>query len=162
MNLFFFTNKNIQVNYVRELDDISMFWSNIANTVYSSILANALLIILKFICLTHNSVRTLRKMRDVQQAKEKSICILRCIKIRILIYYLLSFAFLVIFGFYVLCFCAVFENTQIELIKATFTSWLMSLIYPFIICFFTSLIRRFAFEWESSCLYKVKQIMQFL
>ena len=162
MNLFFFTNKNIQVNYVRSLDDISMFWSNIANTVYSSILANALLIILKFICLTHNSVRTLRKMRDVQQAKEKSVCILRCIKIRIVIYYLLSFAFLVIFGFYVLCFCAVFENTQIELIKATFTSWLMSLIYPFIICFFTSLIRRFAFEWESSCLYKVKQIMQFL
>ena len=90
MNLFFFTNKNIQVNYVRSLDDISMFWSNIANTVYSSILANALLIILKFICLTHNSVRTLRKMRDVQQAKEKSVCILRCIKIRIVIYYLLS------------------------------------------------------------------------
>ena len=162
MNIFFFTNKTIKVNYVRSLDDISMFWSNIANTVYSSILANALLIMLKLISLSHKSVRTLRKMRNVKDAKKKSVCVLRCIKLRVAIYFILSFAFLTIFGFYVLCFCAVYENTQINLVKSTFTSWLMSLLYPFIICFFTSLIRNFAFQWKSSCMYKVKQILQFL
>ena len=162
MNIFFFTNKTIKVNYVKSLDDISLFWSNIANTVYSSILANALLIMLKLICLTHNSVKTLRKIRNVKEAKKKSACVLRCIRFRVSIYFILSFAFLIIFGFYVLCFCAVFENTQINLVKSTLTSWLMSLLYPFIICFFTSLIRNFAFQWKSSCMYKVKQILQFL
>ena len=162
MNIFFFTNKNIKLSYIKNMDDISTFWSNIANTVYSSILANALLIILKLICLTHNSVRQLRKKKDVELAKIESVCVLRCIKVRIIIYYILSFAFLLVFGFYVLSFCAIFENTQIELVKSTFTSWLISLLYPFIICFITSLIRSAAKKCKSSCLNGVKKIMQFL
>ena len=162
MNIFFFTNKNIKLSYIRNMDDISSFWSNIANTVYSSILANALLIILKLICLTHNSVRQLRKNKNVESAQIESVCVLRCIKVRIIIYYILSFAFLLVFGFYVLSFCAIFENTQIELVKSTFTSWLISLLYPFIICFITSIIRSAAKKCKSSCLNGVKKIMQFL
>ena len=160
-NIFFFTNKNIKLSYVKNLDDISMFWENIANTIYASILSNSLLIILKFICLTHNSVRELRK-KDLEYAQNTSGCLLRWIKVRISIYYVLSFAFLIVFGFYVLCFCSVFENTQIELIKSTFTSWLISILYPFILCFFTSVIRSAAIKWKSRCLYAIKLILQFL
>ena len=162
MNIFFFTNKSIKLTYIKNMDDISSFWSNIDNTVYSSILANAILIILKLICLTHNSVRVLRKIKDVNFAQEQSVCVLRCIKVRIVIYYILSFVFLIVFGFYVLSFCAIFENTQIELVKSTFTSWLISLLYPFIICFITSLIRKAAFKCKSKCLHNIKRIMQFL
>ena len=111
----------MKVNYIKSMDDISTFWSNIDNTVYSSILANTLLIILKLLCLTHNSVRKLRKIINVNEAQAKSVSVLRCTKARIIIYYILSLFFLIIFGFYVLCFCAVFENTQIELVKSTFT-----------------------------------------
>ena len=162
MNIFFFTNKSMKVNYIKSLDDISTFWSNIDNTVYSSILANTLLIILKLLCLTHNSVRKLRKINDVSMAQEKSVSVLRCTKARIIIYYILSLFFLIIFGYYVLCFCAVFENTQIELVKSTFTSWLMSLFYPFIICFITSIIRAASRKCESKCLHFLKRIMEYL
>ena len=160
MNIFFYTSKSIKLNYMNALDDISTFWNNIDNSIYSSLLSTSFLIILKFICLTHGSVRALRTMRDVDKAQNKSICILRCIKIRITIYFILSFIFLIIFGFYVLCFCSVYENTQIELIKLTFTSWLISLIYPFIICFFTSIIRAIALKKQSGCFYKIKKILQ--
>ena len=142
------------------MDDISTFWDNIANSVYSSILSSTFLIILKLICLTHNSVRSLRKIKDVKYAKEKSKCVFRCIKLRIFIYYILSFAFILVFGFYVLSFCAIFENTQIVLIKSTFTSWVISLIYPFIIFLIASLIRSWSFSCKSKCLYVVKQILQ--
>ena len=162
MNIFFFTSKSIKLTYIRSMDDVSSFWSNIANSVYSSILANAILIILKFISLTHNSVRALRKIADINSAEAKSDCILKCIKIRIVLYYILSFVFLIVFGFYVLSFCAIFENTQIELIKSTFSSWLISLIYPFIICFITSIIRSAALKCKSKVLYTIKKIMQFL
>ena len=161
-NILFYTNKNIKMNYSRALDDLSGFWNNIANTVYSSLLSTTLLIILKFICLTHNSVRVLRKYRDVEFAKKKSICVLRCIKIRLVIYYLLSFAFLAIFGYYILCFCAIFENTQIELVKSTFTSWLISLLYPLAICFITSIFRSLSFKCNNRILYLIKTLMQFL
>ena len=161
-NSFFFTNEKIKINYVKSVEDISTFWGNISNTVYSSILSSTFLIILKFISLTHNSIRALRKMKNVELAKKKSVCLLRCIKLRIFIYYILSFAFLIIFGFYVLCFCAIFENTQLILVRSTFTSWLISLLYPFIICFITSLFRSLSFTCESKCLYIVKQLLQML
>ena len=144
------------------MNDISSFWNNITNSIYSSILASILLIILKVISLTHNSVRTLRKLRDINQAEKKSVCILRCIKIRIVIYYILSFIFLIVFGFYVLCFCSIFENTQIELIKSTVTSWLLSIILPFLICFLTSLMRSISLVMENKYFYAIKQIMQML
>ena len=161
-NIFFFTNKNIKLSYINSMDDISTFWSNIPNTIYSSILASVFLILLKFMALTHNSVRTLRKMNNVDKAEEKSKCILKCIKLRIALYYLLSFIFLIIFGFYVLCFCAVFENTQIELVKSTLISWLISILYPFIICFLTSIVRVLALKLENKHFYTINKIMQML
>ena len=162
MNIFFFTNESIKVSYLKSAKNLSSVWSQIDNTIYSSLLSSIILIMLKLICLTHNSVRQLRKVRDVEKAQEQSICILRCIKVRIVIYYILSFAFLLVFGFYVLCFCAVFENTQIALIRSTLTSWLISFIYPLIICLFTSIVRSAAFKCKSKCLYFVKTMMQFL
>ena len=161
-NIFFYTSKQIKVNYANALDDISGFWKSISNSIYSSLLSSTLLIMLKFICLTHNSVRVLRKFKDIDAAKTKSVCVLRCIKIRVTIYYILSLAFLAIFGYYILCFCAIFENTQIQLIKSTFTSWLISLIYPLIICLVTSIFRKLAFKFKNRILYAIKQLMQFL
>ena len=162
MNIFFFTNESIKVSYLKSAKNLSSVWTQLDNTIYSSLLSSIILIMLKLICLTHNSVRQLRKVRDVEKAQEQSICILRCIKVRIVIYYILSFAFLLVFGFYVLCFCAVFENTQIALIRSTLTSWLISFIYPLIICLFTSIVRSAAFKCKSKCLYFVKTMMQFL
>ena len=161
-NIFFYTNKSIKLSYMKSMDDISMFWSNIANTIYSSILSMTLLIILKFICLTHNSLKVFRKFKDVNYARKKSVCVLRCVKIRVTIYFILSLAFLLIFGFYNLCFCAIFENTQVELIKSTLTSWLISLLYPFIICLITSFFRKMAFKFKNRVLYSINQLMQFL
>ena len=161
-NIFFFTNEKLKLTYVKSMEDISVFWSNISNTIYSSILSSIFLILLKLISLTHNSIRSLRKIKDVDLAKKKSICLLRCIKVRIFVYYFLSFIFLIIFGFYVLCFCAIFENTQIILVKSTFTSWLISLIIPFIICFITSIFRSLAFCCNCKCFYAIKQLLQLL
>ena len=161
-NIFFYTSKQIKVNYANALDDISGFWKSISNSIYSSLLSSTLLIMLKFICLTHNSVRVLRKFKDIDAARDKSVCILRCIKVRVTIYYILSLAFLSIFGYYILCFCAIFENTQIQLIKSTFTSWLISLIYPLIICLVTSIFRSLAFKFKNRILYAIKRLMQFL
>ena len=139
MSIFFYTNENIKLTYIKSMDDISSFWSNIANSVYSSILSDLTLNILKFISLTHDSVRTLRQIADINSAESKAQYLLRCIKIRIVLYYILSFIYILVFGFYILSFCAIFENTQIELIKSTFSSWFLSLLYSFIMCLISSI-----------------------
>ena len=160
--LFFFTSENIELIYVRSMNDLSMFWHNFVDNIYSSILSAILSTILSFIADTHSMVMDLRKISDINEAKDKAHCILRCIKFRIFIYYILSFAFLLVFGFCVLSFCAIFENTQVELIKSSFTSWLISLIYPFIICLITSFFRTLALKCKSKYLYFIQNLMQFL
>ena len=161
MSIFFYTNENIKLTYIKSMDDISAFWSNIANSVYSSILSDLTINILRLISLTHDSVRILRQMPDIHSAESKAGCILKCIKIRIVLYYIISFIFLLVFGFYVLSFCAIFENTQIELIKSTFSSWLISLLYPFIVCFISSIIRNISLKCKSKFLFTVEKIIQF-
>ena len=161
-NIFFFTSKNIKATYTNKIEDISMIYSNLLNTFVSSIFASILLILLKILCLTHNSIRSLRKIKDVEKARKKSKWMLRCIKIRITIYYFLSYIFLLIFGYYIGCFCAVFQNAQIELIKSMLTSWLMSLLYPFGIYFVASIFRRIAIRRKIKCFYKINQIFQMI
>ena len=161
-NIFFFTSKNIKATYINKIEDISMIYSNLLNTFVSSIFAIIILILLKILCLTHNSIRSLRKIKDVEKAKKKTVWMLRCIKLRITIYYFLSFIFLLIFGYYIGCFCAVFQNAQIELIKSMFTSWLLSLLYPFGIYFVASIFRRIAIRRKIKCFYKINQLFQMI
>lgn len=164
-NIFFFTSKNIKYTYVNKLGEISKIseiTSNLVNTIISSILSSIFLILLKLLCLTHNSIRSLRKIKNVETAKKKSKGKIICIKIRINLYFILSFIFLIIFGYYISCFCAIFENIQKELIKSMFTSWLLSLLYPFLIYFVTSIFRRIALGCKCKCAYRINQILQLI
>ena len=161
-NIFFFTNKNIKSAYIRDLKDLSIVVNNLLHSFLSSIFSSIILLSLRFLCLTHNSIKSLRSIDDVEEAKRKTIWMYRCIKIRLLIYYLLCYLFIIIFGYYIACFCAVFENTQIDLIKSMFTSWALSLFYPFIIYFINSIIRISAIKCKSRCLYCINNLLQFL
>ena len=144
-NIFFFTEQQIKLTYIRAKDGISLFMKNIVNTIYSSLISTILLYILKLLYLTR-----------------KKNCPFVCVIMRIILYFILSFFFLLIFGFYVICFCAIFENTQIEFIIATSISWGISLFNPFIFCFIISIIRSLGLRCGSKLLLAIQQILEFL
>jgi hypothetical protein len=62
------------------------------------------------------------------------------------------------FWYYLGCFCAVYENTQIHLIKDTLISFLLNMIYPI----FISLIPEALKNKNSRILYKISQLLQVL
>ena len=164
-NAFFFTSKEIQSVYIHKISDISINWKNLVRSFSSSIISSIILVFLKLICLTHNSIRELKKNKSLESAKKQSISILRCVKFRICLYYIFSFIFLLIFGFYVSCFCAIFENTQLLLIETMAISWFLSLIYPFVVCFLTSIFRKGSLTCGKkgiSCCYRINKILQLI
>ena len=161
-NAFFFTSKQIQSVYLNKIDNISIDWKNLLHSFASSIISSIILIMLKFLCLTHSSIRALRKIKSVEEAKKKSIWLIRCIKLKIFIYYALSLVFLLIFGYYVMCFCTIFENTQLSLMTSMFTSWALSLLYPFGICFVTAIFRRCSLRFKKKCCYKINHFLQMI
>ena len=90
---------------------------------------------------------------------------LKCMKIKFAIFFILNFLLLVLFWYYLTCFNAIYENTQIYLIENTFISFAISLFYPFIINILPMIIRRYSIKSSNKklkYLYKVSQILQLI
>ena len=159
-NAFFFTSKQIQAVTINKLDDISIDVKNLLHSFAASILSTIFLILLKLLSITHNKIRKIRKIKNIEEAKKQSVSILKCLNWRINAYYILSLIFLIFFGYYCLCFCAIFENTQLLLIETMFTSWGFSLLYPFLICFVTSIFRMCSIKFKKKCCYGINYLLQ--
>ena len=59
--------------------------------------------------------------------------LIRTLNIKFIIFFIISFIFLLFFWYYISMFGAIYMNTQFHLLKDTLMSFGLSLIYPFII-----------------------------
>ena len=78
---------------------------------------------------------------------------------------MLTFVFLLLFLFYLTCFCAVFKNSQVHLIKEIFTGFGLSLLYPLGIYLLPGIFRILAlnsFNKDKEVLYKFSKILQLI
>lgn len=62
VNAFFFTSKEMKYLYINEISNLSIDWKNLARSLSSSIISSVLLILLKLLCITHSTIRKLKKM----------------------------------------------------------------------------------------------------
>ena len=86
-------------------------------------------------------------------------------KIKFAIFFILNFILLGLFLYYLTSFNAIYENTQVYLIKNTFISFAFSLFYPFIINIFPMFIRMCSIHSKKKnqkFLYKISQIFQII
>ena len=96
---------------------------------------------------------------------QKSKNILNCLKIKIFIFFVLSFLLMSFFWYFISCFCAVYINTQIILIKDTLLSFLVSMIYPFGLNLLPGIFRIPALRAKNKdkmCIYKLSLILALL
>ena len=103
-----------------------------------------------------------KNKNDVSKRKEKLIFSL---KIKVLVYFVISFLFLLCFWYYVSMFGAIYRNTQVHLLKDTLISFTISMITPFIINLLPGLFRIPALsnkKEKKECLYKFSKILQLL
>ena len=61
--------------------------------------------------------------------------------IKFILFFVLIYILLFLFWFYLSCFCAVYINTQIHLIKDTLISYGLYLLYPFFLCLIPGIFR---------------------
>ena len=129
INGFFFSDETMHKIY----KDKSSY--NIMNQIsimaYSTIISSVLNIILKQLSLSENNILSIAQVKDYKSAVKKSKTILKCLKIKFFLFFLLRIIILLFCWYYISCFCAVYINTQIALIYDTFISYGLSMIYPF-------------------------------
>ena len=61
--------------------------------------------------------------------------------IKFIIYFILSSIYLLLFGFYLSMFCAIYKNTQLFLIKDSLMSFGLSFVYPLFLFLLPGLLR---------------------
>ena len=97
---------------------------------------------------------------------EKSVInkILRCIKLKLINFFVFTFIF---FGFYwyiIASFCSVYQNTQITFLKDSLFSFLLGLLYPFVLYLIPSALRILSLrqsKYNLKCIYKLSDIIPF-
>ena len=85
--------------------------------------------------------------------------------IKIILFFIITYILLFFFWFYLGCFCAVYKNTQLHLIKDTLISLGTSMLYPFGIYLFPGCFRLAALnnkKHDKECMYKCSKALQML
>ena len=95
-------------------------------------------------------------LKEIMQKSEKTE---RVIKIKSVLFFFMSFVLLGLFWFYIGCFCVVYTNTQVYLIKNTLISFSFSLLIPFITYIFPCIIRIKALKRPGEFLYKFSKLL---
>ena len=159
INTLFFNDPTIHKIY--EDQGSFNFIYQLPKIFYSTIISSLINLIVKFLSLSEKNILKIKE-------ENKSVIptkIVRLLNIKFILFFIIDFLFLLIFWYYLACFCAVYKNTQIHVIKDTILSFGLDLVYPFIINLIPSAIRIYSLKSSKKdklCLYKVSQIIQLL
>ena len=139
-NVFFFSDESMHKIYTSggEHD----FVGQIAQMVYSTIISQLLQIYVDYLIMTDSQYYYLKKLKKNSQLNTKvSLSIVKCIKNKIITFYISTTIFFLFFWYTASAFCAVYANTQRIFIADSYTSFFMGLTYPFALYFISSGLR---------------------
>ena len=157
INSLFFTDETM--HKIVQDEGIFNFIYNLPKIIYSTLISIIIDLILKKLALSEDSILKIKKTKKLGNIKKFVEKIKKNLVIKFILFFIISFILLGSFWFYLGCFCAVYTNTQIYLLKDTLISFAFSLIIPFI-KFLIPCFLRIKLLKEPECLYKFSQLLQ--
>ena len=161
VNALFFTDSTMNRIYEGQYG----FIYQITNILYSNLISTFINMVIRSLSLSGKDVSKIRFYQNKENIDLKVATIRKCITIKFILFFIVSFFFLFIFWFYVSCFCAVYPNTQFLLIKDTIISFGLSLIYPLGYYLIPGIFRIISLRNEKKnkqCMYKFSLLIQML
>ena len=139
INGFFFTDETMN-NIYKDKGYYNIIF-HIPQILYSTLISVIVNTIFKSLSLSENQLLSIKKEKNITKAKIITAKIRKILRIKIVLFYIIGFLFLLFFWYFISCFCAVYKNTQDILIKDTLLSFAISMIYPFGINLFPGMFR---------------------
>ena len=154
LNVFFFFDSSMhkiyldygKYNFVQQLPQI----------LYSTLVSLIIEILIGILSYTDINIYQIRQIKHV--TADKIVPIFKRVKIKLILYFIITFLLFLFYWYFISAFCAVYNNTQIIYIKDFVSSFSIGLLYPFIIQFVFSLIRIFTLRKNTkvrSVIYKI-------
>ena len=161
INALFFTDNTMHKIYIDE-GSFNLNYQ-IPIIIYTSLISAVIYTLIKYLSLTEKQILSIKQIKKLDEIDTKVNDLLKRLKIRFILFYIISFIFLFLFCFYIACFCGIYVNTQIHLIKDSVFSFSLTLIIPFFTSFIPGIFRIPALKSKNKeIIYKLSQILQML
>ena len=161
INALFFSDDTLHKIYIDK--GKFNFIYQIPIIIYSSLISSGINILIKYLALSENIILEIKNEKKIEEFKLKKNSLYKKLKIKFILFFITSFILLLLFMYYITCFCGIYINTQIHLIKDSVISFVLSLVYPFGIYIFPCAFRVISLRAKNKnkeCLYKFSKILQ--
>jgi hypothetical protein len=159
VNAFFFTDHTMHQIY--ENNGMN-FLEHIRIIIYSSLISSVVTTLLKQLSLSENNILSIKKAKYMKVTLKRAKDVQSYLKVKFIIYFIVSFILNLLFWYFISCFCAVYTNTQLILIKDSLISFGISMLYPFGINLLPAIFRIPALratKKDKICVYKFSQLL---
>ena len=129
VNALFFNDETMHKIY--EDKGAFDFIYNIPQILLSSLISGFINGLMETLALTDSIFIGFKEIINIKNIIIKKRKALKTIKIKILLFFIITLLLLIFFWYYLACFCAVYKNTQLHLIKDAVISFGTSIITPF-------------------------------
>ena len=160
INALFFNDNTIHKIYIDEGEFYFIY--QLPQILYSSIISGAINALIKYLSLSQENVLKIKLEKTLKSLHLNSDKIFRILKLKFAIYFFITFLLLLSFLYYLSCFCGIYINNQIHLIKDSIISFSLSFNYPFFIYLIPSIFRICALRAKNknkNCLYRLSTII---
>ena len=159
VNAFFFTDYTMHQIYTNngKLDLLK----HIPQIIYSSLISSVVNTILKQLSLSENNILSIKQTKQMKTSIKRAKNVKSYLQIKFIIFFIISFLLILFYWYFISCFCAVYTNTQIILIKDSLISFGISMLYPFGISLIPGFFRIPALRAKNKdkvCIYKISQL----
>ena len=161
VNALFFSDETMHKIYLDEGE--FNFIYQLPQIIYSSIISIVIISLMKYLALSRKIILEIKYAKTKNIFDEKLKENIPILKIKFALFFIIAFILLSFYLYYITCFCGVYVNTQIHVIKDTLISFGLSLVYPFGTCLVPGLFRMNALKdkkKDKECLYKYSQLIQ--
>ena len=162
-NTIFFNYENMHEIYTYE--GKYNFIYQLPFILYTTIISVFFNNLLNLLSLSQRSILKLKKIEHTSIMIEKMFLSLKIFKLKIILFNKIGLIILIFGWYYLTMFCAVYTNTQIHLLKDTFSSFGLSLAYPFGINLIPGFFRIYALrapKKNRKWIYKLSQLVSLI
>ena len=133
--------------------------------IYSFIISYIFSTVIRHVFVSERNIAEIKNQKTLNDSKDKVDNVKKCIIIKYIIFYVAGIVFLFFFWYYLSSFGAVYRNTQVILIKNTFISFAISLVFPFGINILPSIFRNISLKDANSnreFMFKISAFLKYI
>ena len=160
MNGLFFTDESM---HKANSDENYNFVQQLPEIIFSLVATHIIEVVLCFFSMTDKTIYNIKELAKNKQNEEKILDEIKCMKRKIIGFYIFTFLLFLFYWYFISAFCAVYQNTQKTFLLDSLISIIVQFIDPFFIYCFTTLLRYISLtkcaNKNAGCLYKTSDII---